>query len=71
MKHLLHRVSAFAVSEEGPTATEYAVVLALIVVVCFAAITNIGTNVSNIFTNIDGGLSTGTVDWEKKSSTTN
>jgi pilus assembly protein Flp/PilA len=64
LKHLLNRVSAFAVSEEGTTATEYAVMLALIVVVCLVAITNFGTDFSNIFTNFDGNLSTGAVGWE-------
>jgi pilus assembly protein Flp/PilA len=29
--------------EEGPTAVEYAVMLALIIIVCFAAISTIGT----------------------------
>lgn len=59
MNHLLNRISTFAVSEEGPTATEYAVAMALIVVVCLVAISNIDTNVSNIFTNVDGDLITG------------
>lgn len=37
-------------SEEGPTAVEYAVMLALIIIVCLAAIRSIGTNASNTFT---------------------
>jgi pilus assembly protein Flp/PilA len=35
----------FAVQEDGPTAVEYAILLALIIVVCFAAISTLGSNV--------------------------
>ena len=59
MDHLINRVKTFVVSEEGPTATEYAVMLALIIVVCIGAITSIGQTVSTIFTTIDNGLPTG------------
>jgi len=50
----------FLVSEDGPTATEYAVMLALIIVVCLGAITGIGNTVSGIFTTVDNALPTGT-----------
>ncbi len=40
----------FLSSEEGPTAVEYAVMLALIVIVCLASIRTIGTNASTTFT---------------------
>jgi len=59
MEHLINRVKTFVVSEEGPTATEYAVMLALIIAVCLGAITSIGQTVSTIFTTIDSGLPTG------------
>ena len=59
MDHLINRVKTFVVSEEGPTATEYAVMLALIIAVCLGAITSIGQTVSTIFTTIDSGLPTG------------
>ena len=59
MEHLIYRVKSFVVSEEGPTATEYAVMLALIIMVCLGAITGIGQTVSSIFTNIDSNLQTG------------
>jgi pilus assembly protein Flp/PilA len=49
----------FLVSEEGPTATEYAVMLALIIMVCLGAITGIGTKVDSMFTSIDSNLPTG------------
>jgi pilus assembly protein Flp/PilA len=40
------------VSEDGPTAVEYAVMLALIVIVCLSAITTLGTNAKTTFTNV-------------------
>ena len=39
MKSLAKKMHRFLVSEDGPTAVEYAVMLALIVVVCLTAIT--------------------------------
>lgn len=39
---MLNRVKNFLRSEDGPTATEYAVMLALIIVVCLTAIGGIG-----------------------------
>ena len=39
----------FLKNEDGPTAVEYAVMLALIIVVCITAITALGTNASNTF----------------------
>ena len=38
--------------EDGPTAVEYAVMLALIIVVCVAIIATIGTNANNHFGNV-------------------
>jgi pilus assembly protein Flp/PilA len=43
------KVKRFLVSEDGPTAVEYAVMLALIVIVCLTAIRAIGTNASQTF----------------------
>ena len=40
----------FAVSEDGPTAVEYAVMLALIIIVCLAAVKTLGTNAKTTFT---------------------
>ncbi len=42
----------FLQCEDGPTAVEYAVMLALIVVACIAAIGSIGTNANAIFNNV-------------------
>ncbi len=42
----------FVKQEDGPTAVEYAVMLALIVVVCITAITTLGTNANATFTKV-------------------
>lgn len=55
MKRFLY----FLKSEEGPTATEYAVMLALIIIVALGAITSLGGTVAGIFTSVDGSLPTG------------
>jgi pilus assembly protein Flp/PilA len=59
VSHLSKVCKSFLVCEDGPTATEYAVMLALIIVVCLAAITGIGNTVSTIFSNVDAALPTG------------
>ena len=52
MKSLAKKVQRFLVSEDGPTAVEYAVMLALIVIVCLTAIQAIGTNASVTFQEV-------------------
>jgi pilus assembly protein Flp/PilA len=49
MKKFAQAVVNFVKNEDGPTAVEYAVMLALIVVVCITAITALGTNANNTF----------------------
>jgi pilus assembly protein Flp/PilA len=56
MKKLAQKVQRFLVSEDGPTAVEYAVMLALIVIVCLTAIRSIGTNASTTFNNVAAQL---------------
>jgi pilus assembly protein Flp/PilA len=56
MHQLLHSVKRFVVSEDGPTAVEYAVMLALIVVVCLTAIQAVGTNANTTFTTVKNAL---------------
>ena len=56
---MLNRVKSFLKSEDGPTATEYAVMLALIIIVAMAGITLLGAKVNTIFTNVETGLPTG------------
>ena len=48
----------FLKNEDGPTAVEYAVMLALIIVVCITAISALGSNASNTFTYVGNAVST-------------
>lgn len=59
MKSFVNRVKTFLKSEDGPTATEYAVMLALIIIIALGAITALGTKVSSTFANIESNLPTG------------
>ncbi len=52
MKNFAQKVTRFLKSEDGPTAVEYAIMLALIVIVCLTAIQAIGTNAKNAFNDI-------------------
>lgn len=52
----LKRVVRFLSSEDGPTAVEYAVMLALIIIVCLVAIQQLGQNANTSFTNIGASL---------------
>jgi pilus assembly protein Flp/PilA len=54
---LIKRTVRFLKKEDGPTAVEYAVMLALIIVVCIAAITALGSNANQTFGNV--ALNTG------------
>jgi pilus assembly protein Flp/PilA len=51
MRKLIHRIRQFVRREDGPTAVEYAVMLALIIIVCLAAVRTLGTNAKTTFTN--------------------
>ena len=52
MKNVITKVSKFMKSEDGPTAVEYAIMLALIVIVCLTAIQAIGTAANEKFDEI-------------------
>lgn len=52
MRILICRLVEFLKREDGPTSVEYAVMLALIVVVCIAAVTTLGKNANNTFSNV-------------------
>jgi pilus assembly protein Flp/PilA len=58
----MRKLSQFAINflknEDGPTAVEYAVMLALIIVVCITAISALGSNASNTFTYVGTKVST-------------
>jgi pilus assembly protein Flp/PilA len=56
MRHLTKKFVSFMKQEDGPTAVEYAVMLALIIVVCIVAITSLGQSANKTFTNVDGHL---------------
>jgi pilus assembly protein Flp/PilA len=49
----------FLRNEDGPTAVEYAVMLALIIVVCIAAITTLGSNANGTFTKVGTSINVG------------
>ncbi len=53
---LVKKLRHLLVSEEGPTAVEYAVMLALIIIVCLIAIQTLGTNTKTTFTNMANSL---------------
>ena len=56
MKKLGNALVKFLKNEDGPTAVEYAVMLALIIVVCIAAITTLGLNANNTFSFVAGAV---------------
>jgi pilus assembly protein Flp/PilA len=58
MKSLAKKMQRFLVSEDGPTAVEYAVMLALIIVVCLTAINSLGSNAKTTFSNVAGSMTT-------------
>ena len=51
MRNWNEAVVRFVQAEDGPTAVEYAVMLALIIVVCIGAITTLGQNANSTFNN--------------------
>jgi pilus assembly protein Flp/PilA len=57
MKSFTLRLKQFLISEDGPTTVEYAIMLALIVMVCIAAIQGVGNNASGKFQQAADGLS--------------
>ena len=56
MRKLGQFVVNFLKAEDGPTAVEYAVMLALIIVVCITAITALGTNANKTFTSVSNTI---------------
>jgi len=53
MRGLAKAVVNFLQNEDGPTAVEYAIMLALNVVLCVAAFTSMGSNANKTFSNIN------------------
>ena len=56
MKKFAKSLVNFVKKEDGPTAVEYAVMLALIVVVCIAAITTLGKNANSTFSFVGSAI---------------
>jgi len=54
---VVRKVQHFLVSEEGPTAVEYGVMLALIIAVCALIVANLGTTVSTTFSGVNSSFS--------------
>ncbi len=52
MRNWCEAIVRFIEREDGPTAVEYAVMLALIIVVCLGAITTLGQNANSTFANV-------------------
>ena len=52
MRSFSKALLGFLKDESGPTAVEYAVMLALILVVCIASVTTLGTNANSTFSNV-------------------
>jgi len=59
MKKILQSVNRFLKSEDGPTAVEYAVMLALIIVVCITAISSLGTSAKDKFQSVGDTIKNG------------
>jgi pilus assembly protein Flp/PilA len=58
LSNLKTKLVNFLKAEDGPTAVEYAVMLALIIVVCIAAISALGSNASNTFDYVGNQVNT-------------
>jgi pilus assembly protein Flp/PilA len=56
MQKCLSAVKNFINNEDGPTAVEYAVMLALIIVLCIVVIRQVGTSASKTFSVTDSAL---------------
>ena len=56
LQSLVRHAVVFLRNEDGPTAVEYAVMLALIIVVCITAITTLGSNANNTFSYVGNQL---------------
>ena len=57
MKKLLKFATDFIRAEDGPTAVEYAVMLALILVACITVVGQVGTNASTTFSKVNSSMS--------------
>ena len=56
MRNICKNIVSFMKKEDGPTAVEYAVMLSLIIVVCIAAITTLGSNANQAFSFVGSNI---------------
>ena len=56
MRSVAKKMVSFLKKEDGPTAVEYAVMLALIIVVCIAAITALGSSANETFADVEAAI---------------
>ena len=56
MKNLMSTAKRFLKSEDGPTATEYAVMLSLIIVACIITVGALGGKVDAVFADVDAKI---------------
>jgi pilus assembly protein Flp/PilA len=59
MRKFAARLVNFVRGEDGPTAVEYAVMLALIIVVCITAISTLGSNTNGTFNTVGNATNVG------------
>jgi pilus assembly protein Flp/PilA len=57
MSRFMPSLSRILMKEDGPTAVEYALMLALIMVACITIVTPLGLSVSNTFSTVQSTLS--------------
>ena len=57
MQKSVNFVRQFLLNEDGPTAVEYAVMLALILVACISIVSTLGKSVSTTFSRVNTSLS--------------
>jgi len=59
LTYVLERGRSLWLSEDGPTGTEYAILLALLVLVAMGAMQGIGSRVFNVYTSINDAIPEG------------
>ena len=56
MQGMISRVQRFLINEDGPTAVEYAVMLALILVACISIVGTLGKSIASTFSTVNNTL---------------
>ena len=59
MRKFTQHLVDFLKRDDGPTAVEYGVMLALIIVVCITAVSTLGSNASNTFSCVGSKVGSG------------